>query len=47
MTKRSNFRGASSAMSALTAVAAAALLAGCSLIPTYERPAPPVRIAVR
>lgn len=42
MTKRSNFRGASSAMSALTAVAAAALLAGCSLIPTYERPAPPV-----
>jgi multidrug efflux system outer membrane protein len=39
MTKRSNFRGASRAM---TAVAAAALLAGCSLIPTYERPAAPV-----
>ncbi|MGJ7486146.1 efflux transporter outer membrane subunit [Variovorax sp. LT2P21] len=39
MTKRFNFRGASSAM---TAVAAAALLAGCSLIPTYERPAAPV-----
>lgn len=42
MTKRSNFRGASSAMSVLTAVAAAVLLAGCSLIPTYERPASPV-----
>ena len=36
MTKRSNFRGT------LSAVAAAALLAGCSLIPTYERPAAPV-----
>lgn len=36
MTKRLNFRGA------LSAVAAAALLAGCSLIPTYERPAAPV-----
>lgn len=39
MTKRSNFRGA---MNAMTAVAAAAVLAGCSLIPTYERPAAPV-----
>jgi len=36
MTKRSNFRGT------LSVVAAAALLAGCSLIPTYERPAAPV-----
>lgn len=36
MTKRSNFRGA------LSVVAAAALLAGCSLIPSYERPAAPV-----
>jgi multidrug efflux system outer membrane protein len=36
MNKRSNFRGA------LSAVAAAALLAGCSLIPTYERPVAPV-----
>jgi outer membrane protein, multidrug efflux system len=36
MTKRLNFRGT------LSAVAAAALLAGCSLIPTYERPAAPV-----